>query len=149
MLMQQIPRAVLCPARARPDRTPLWCSNGPRDENDSSGFVAPPKVVRRIRRCAVGRRESRTPKLRTEGQAPAVLKHFTALPPKRGEGEEIDEAALPDNQHSICVCPSFTAHAAPSELWIHRVALPGVSFAVRTSPQAEKFHRIRDSIAEC
>ncbi len=28
-----------CPARACPDRAPLWCSNGPRDENDVSGFV--------------------------------------------------------------------------------------------------------------
>ncbi len=31
-------------------------------------------TVRRIRRRAVGRREFRTPKLRTEGQAPSVLK---------------------------------------------------------------------------
>ncbi len=72
-----------------PEWTPLWCSNGPRDENDTSGFVALPKAVRRIRRRAVGRRESRTPKLRTEGQAPAVLKCFRALP-KKGEGEEIE-----------------------------------------------------------
>ena len=78
----------LCPVRACPDRTPLWCSNGPRDENDTSGFVAPPQAVLRIRKRAIGRRESRTPKLRTEGQAPVVLKCFTALP-KRGEGEKI------------------------------------------------------------
>ena len=48
-------------------------------------------TLRRIRRHAVGRRESRTPKLRTEGRAPAVLKCFTTLPNRR-EGEEI---ALP------------------------------------------------------
>ncbi len=45
-------------------------------------------TVRRIQRRAVGRRESRTPKLRTEGQAPAVLKHFTALP-KRDQGSKV------------------------------------------------------------
>ena len=37
-------------------------------------------TVRLIRRRAVGRREFRTPKLRTEGQAPSVLKCLTALP---------------------------------------------------------------------
>ena len=42
----------------------------------------------------------------------------------------------------------FTAHAAPSELCIRRGMGPGVSFATRTSPQAKKCHRIRDSIAE-
>ena len=110
-----------------PDRTPLWCSNVPQEENDASGFVSPPRAsvkrlssivsevqtkiafqlhhqvaaslfcgmgpkvpaerlrqslytVRRIRRCAIRPSESRTPKLRTVGQAPAVLKCFTALP---------------------------------------------------------------------
>ena len=53
-----------------------------------------------------------------------------------------------NGQHCLWVRRSFTADAAPSELRIYWGVLPGVAFAMRTLPQAEKYHRIRDSVAE-
>ncbi len=50
----------------------LFCGMGPKEPAERLRQSL--YTVRRIRRLAVGRRESRTPKLRTEGQAPAVLK---------------------------------------------------------------------------
>ncbi len=51
---------------------------------------------------------------------------------------------------TLTACSGFMGcgtNTAPSELGMVWAALPGVSFAMRTSPQAENCHRIRDSNA--